>query len=253
MHIKDLIVTGDARVLGKFKADNTLIPIASGGTGQTSRADAITTLFGLGGNPITSTATDTTANWGSLGPGIAFYSTAELITNQPQQYGFILNLPSGRSSEVCQIWHDQPNGNMYHRGGNASNWSGTWRLLLDTSNYTSYVVPKTGGTFSGAVTATSFNASSDKRLKENIESFSNTKSILDLDVKKFDFINGDKNQIGCLAQDLQEICPEIVKEDENGYLAIQENKIVYLLLNEIKQLKTELNSIKEAQLCMQKI
>jgi hypothetical protein len=253
MHIKDLIVTGDARVLGKFKADNTLIPITSGGTGQTSRADAITTLFGLGGNPITSTASDTTANWGSLGPGIAFYSTAGLITDQPQQYGLILNIPSGRSAEVCQIWHNQPSGNMYHRGGNASNWSGSWRCLLDSGNYTSYVVPKTGGTFSGAITAPSFTASSDKRLKENIEPYLCDKSILNLEVKKFDFINGAKNQIGCIAQDLQKICPELVVEGEDGYLSINESKIVYLLLDEVKKLKTELNSIKEAQLCTQKI
>lgn len=247
MHIKDLIVTGDARILGKFNADNTLIPIASGGTGQTTRANAITSLFGLGGNPITSTTNDTTANWGSLGPGIAFYSTAGLITDQPQQYGFILNIPSGRSAEVCQIWHNQPSGNMYHRGGNGNNWSGSWRCLLDSGNYTSYVVPITGGTYSGAITASSFNASSDKRLKENIEPYSCDKSILNLEVKKFDFINGEKNQIGCIAQDLQEICPEIISEDDKGYLSINESKIVYLLLDEVKKLKAEVEELKAKQ------
>jgi hypothetical protein len=124
---------------------------------------------------------------------------------------------------------------MYHRGGNGNNWSGSWRCLLDSSNYTSYVVPITGGTYSGAITAPSFTASSDKRLKENIESYSCDKSILNLEVKKFDFINGTKNQIGCLAQDLQEICPELVKEGEDGYLSIYESKIVYLLLQELKK------------------
>ncbi len=95
------------------------------------------------------------------------------------------------------------------------------------------------GNIQGATVTTT----SDARLKENVVSYTSEKSILDLDVKKFDFINGEKNQIGCIAQDLKEICPEIVSEDENGYLSIQESKIVYLLLNEVKKLKEELEKI----------
>lgn len=104
-------------------------------------------------------------------------------------------------------------------------------------------------TFQGAltvnaqVTANSFYATSDKRLKENITSYKCNKSILDLDVKKYDYINGNKNQIGCLAQDLQEICPELVTEDQNGYLAVNDSKVVYLLLNEVKELKAKLNEL----------
>lgn len=98
---------------------------------------------------------------------------------------------------------------------------------------------------SGEITAVSFNATSDIRKKENIKDYRCEKSILDLPVKKFDFINGPKNQIGCIAQDLREICPEIVQEDEDGYLSIKESKIVYLLLQEVKELKEEINKIKK--------
>lgn len=86
--------------------------------------------------------------------------------------------------------------------------------------------------------AGNFFATSDKRLKENIVPFEYSKSILDLPIKRFDFINGRKNNIGCLAQDLQQLYPELVEENEDGYLSIQENKLVYLLMEEIKQLKT---------------
>ncbi len=95
-----------------------------------------------------------------------------------------------------------------------------------------YFNPKTG-----TLTSTKFNASSDKRLKENFLPFTPKKSILDLPIYTYDFISGAKNQIGCTAQELQEICPEIVDTDENGYLSIQESKIVYLLIDEIKKLK----------------
>lgn len=97
---------------------------------------------------------------------------------------------------------------------------------------------------SGVVTAQSFNALSDRRLKENLSTFECKKSILDLPLYKFDYINGSKNQIGCMAQDLQEICPEIVAQDDNGYLSIKESKIVYLLLDEVKKLKEEVEKLK---------
>lgn len=97
---------------------------------------------------------------------------------------------------------------------------------------------------SGTITATTFNATSDKRLKENIKEFKPQKSILDLPIVEFDFKESAAHQIGCLAQDLQEICPEIVHKDEAGYLSISESKIVYLLIDEVKKLKAEVEELK---------
>lgn len=98
---------------------------------------------------------------------------------------------------------------------------------------------------SGEITAQSFNALSDKRLKENIVEYSPNKSILDLPIYSYNFISDEKKtkKIGCLAQDLREICPEIVKEDDKGYLSIEENKIVYFLLDEIKKLKKRVDEL----------
>lgn len=97
----------------------------------------------------------------------------------------------------------------------------------------------------GTVIAKSFNAVSDKRLKENIVEYSPNKSILDLPIYSYNFISDEKKtkKIGCLAQDLKEICPEIVKEDDKGYLSIEENKIVYLLLDEVKKLKKRVDEL----------
>lgn len=99
---------------------------------------------------------------------------------------------------------------------------------------------------SGRIVARGFGTSSDFRLKQNIKSYKAEKSILDLDVKEFEYINdtAHKKHIGAIAQDVQEICPEIVYEDANGYLNIEENKLVYLLLNEVKELKKEIKRVK---------
>lgn len=95
----------------------------------------------------------------------------------------------------------------------------------------------------GSVTAGSFYATSDRRLKENIEDYVPLKSILDLPIKSFNFKGAKQKQIGCIAQDLQKICPEIVNENSDGYLSIQENKLIYLLLGEVKKLKAELDGL----------
>lgn len=98
----------------------------------------------------------------------------------------------------------------------------------------------------GTMSADAFYALSDARLKENFVPFTSNTSILDLPIYTYDFINSPlKNQIGCKAQDLQQICPEIVHTNEEGYLSIQESKIVYLLIDEIKKLKEEINQLKQ--------
>lgn len=92
--------------------------------------------------------------------------------------------------------------------------------------------------------ANTFYATSDARKKENIVDYVPENSILDLPVKEFNFIGKEEKQIGCLAQDLQQLFPNLVKEDDEGYLSIQENKLVYLLLDEVKKLKAEVEKLK---------
>jgi hypothetical protein len=107
-------------------------------------------------------------------------------------------------------------------------------------------VSGTTGAFDRTVSAESFTAKSDKRLKENLVEYHTPKSILDLPVYKYNFISDEAKteHIGCMAQDLQEVCPEIVSTTNDGYLAIEENKIVYLLLEEVKKLKAEVEELK---------
>ena len=96
------------------------------------------------------------------------------------------------------------------------------------------------------IQAKTFDAISDIRKKTAIQDYTCKKSILDLPIKEFEFIDDETHtkNIGCIAQDLQEICPEIVHEDKDGYLSIEETKLVYLLLQEVKELKKEIKALK---------
>ena len=37
---------------------------------------------------------------------------------------------------------EQANGNLFHRGGNNSGWGGSWKTILDSSNYSNYAAAK---------------------------------------------------------------------------------------------------------------
>ena len=121
-------------------------------------------------------------------------------------------------------------------------WAGNTEL--GNLNKVGKIIGSDNWSTTGSMEASSYNATSDARLKTNIKPFTPSNSILDLPVVEYDFITSGKHAIGCLAQDLQKICPEIVHEDSTGWLTIEESKIVYLLIDEVKKLKEEIKSLK---------
>lgn len=98
-----------------------------------------------GTNTISSPTNDTTSNWGAQGNSVHFYTTTGCLKNQPDQWGYLLNI--GQGAEVHQVWMTQATGNLLHRGGNGNGWSGStsgdgsWRTILDSSNYSDYAIP----------------------------------------------------------------------------------------------------------------
>ena len=98
---------------------------------------------------------------------------------------------------------------------------------------------------SGQIQAASFNAQSDARLKTNIKPFDYHNSILDVPVREYDWKESGEHAIGFVAQELQEVYPELVGEGEDGMLYIKETKLVYLLMEEVKKLKEEVEELKK--------
>ena len=84
---------------------------------------------------ITNTTNDTPANWSNK-PFVNWYSTTGQLTNQPSQYGFLINI--NRNSEIRQIWLTQNGGNVYHRAANSNGWGHQWRTFIDSANIGSY-------------------------------------------------------------------------------------------------------------------
>ena len=111
-----------------------------------------------------------------------------------------------------------------------------------------------GGTFhaNADIVAFSTTVASDEKLKTNIaETKYGLDHILRLEPKEFDWkekLNG-RHDIGFIAQEVQEVVPELVKEVEglNGdesHLSVDYTKVVPILVNAIKELKEEINELK---------
>lgn len=76
-------------------------------------------------------------------------------------------------------------------------------------------------------------AASDIRLKENLEKLD---TIDGINIYKFDYINGAKNQVGVIAQEMQEKCPECVV-DNGDYLAVDYSKLPKEVQARIEELR----------------
>jgi len=93
-------------------------------------------------------------------------------------------------------------------------------------------------------------ASSDKRLKDNLKPIENSlDKVSKLSGYEFDW--NDKQEtyqgkdVGVVAQEVEEVMPEIVTTRDNGYKAVKYEKIVPLLIEAIKELKEEIEELKK--------
>ena len=85
---------------------------------------------------------------------------------------------------------------------------------------------------------------SDRRLKENINYIeSGLDKILALKPAKFDYIDGIKNNIGWIAQDVEEVIPEAVlvnTNDEREYLSLKSDFIIPYLVKAVQELNQKI-------------
>jgi len=94
---------------------------------------------------------------------------------------------------------------------------------------------------------------SDKHLKTNIQTIDNAiAKVMSLDGVTFNWneLAEDKDptvrEPGVIAQQVQQVQPEAVTTRDNGYLAVRYEKLVPLLIEAIKDLKKEIDSLKAA-------
>jgi hypothetical protein len=230
----------------------------SGGTG-------ISVVGGTGGTSGTVTLSLNTASSTSLGGIKIGYS------NNDKNYG--ISLDSNESAYVNVPWvntsHSHSGGTGLSVVGPTGGTSGTVTLSLNTATTTSLGGIKVGDNLNigtdGKLTAKGYTWTTGRTGSNNIMTIDNgqinaahgfyetsdarKKDIqgeLSLD-KAYDFIRNcepilynlkgsDKTQIGLIAQEVKEFFPEIINEDEEGYLSLDYAKLTVIILRVLKDL-----------------
>ncbi|WP_033113903.1 tail fiber domain-containing protein, partial [Aeromonas lacus] len=112
-------------------------------------------------------------------------------------------------------------------------------------------LPLIGGTVNGSVTvngrfrADTVTQSSDLRLKENISPLSSAlDKVLKLNGVNYNLIGRDETSCGFIAQEVQEVIPEVVHTDANGMLSIEYASMVSYLVEAIKDLQAQIDMLK---------
>jgi hypothetical protein len=104
----------------------------------------------------------------------------------------------------------------------------------------------TGVNASGVITATDFNATSDISLKKNIQFIDDPLGkVMQLNGVSFDWKETNKPSIGVIAQELEKVLPELVSQGD--IKSINYNGIIGVLIEAIKELKAEVEELKNAK------
>ena len=99
----------------------------------------------------------------------------------------------------------------------------------------------------GPVIAQSFNTTSDARLKDDIQPINDAlSSVLQLQGKTYRWKEDHhKQDIGLIAQEVEQVFPELVDQDANGFKAIAYSRLTAVLIEAIKEQQGQITTLEK--------
>ena len=105
-------------------------------------------------------------------------------------------------------------------------------------------------TFNGDVNAPNFNTTSDATLKTNVETLTGSlDAVKSLRGVSFDWLENGGSEVGVIAQEVEDVLPDVVNTNEDGIKSVKYGNMVAVLIEAMKEqqaqideLKTQLNS-----------
>ena len=233
---------------------DTPLPVSSGGTNATSLSDkAVLITQDSGDDEVGTAVMDGNGELiigGTAGPAVMAASTlAGTGIDASTGDGTLTLTTSAAQTGISSIYNTS-----LKVGRDAS---GDWIDFGTDDNIKVYLNNveefrlASGGTFhaDGDIVAFSSTVASDMNLKENI---TDTKygldTVMQLRGVEYDWKRKDMgHDVGVLAQEVEEVIPELVKDVDGlrgKFKAVDYNKLVPILIESIKELKTEVDSLK---------
>jgi hypothetical protein len=115
-------------------------------------------------------------------------------------------------------------------------------LGIGTTNATSKLTVSGDLLVTGIITATDFNSASDIKLKENIQRIDNPiDKIIKIDGVRFDWKSDNKPSMGVIAQNIEEVLPELVNGEESK--TVNYNGIIGLLIECVKTQQEQIDEL----------
>ena len=112
------------------------------------------------------------------------------------------------------------------------------------STVASSLAPKDSPVFTGTVTATDFNSTSDASLKENVQDLQHT-AIDSVRPVAFNWKETGEKSYGVIAQELEVVFPELVKTDETGIKSVSYIPLISMLIAKVQYLESEIEKLRE--------
>jgi hypothetical protein len=218
----------------------------------------ITDVNGTAAAPaITGTDTDSGVYFGTNTVSLATGGTAAVIVDSSQ------NLNVGTAITVSGAKLNVSNGTQKFQFGSGIGSGGSFAGNIDLGSSNGFASNVTANTsiahyqfynLNGAVgsivtngSTTTYNTSSDARLKENIQDAESASSLIDsLQVRQFDWKTDSTHQrYGFVAQELLAVAPEAVYQPTNTeeMMAVDYSKLMPMLVKEIQSLRTRIAAL----------
>lgn len=150
------------------------------------------------------------------------------------------NYKSIPTPSVVSFWSKDENNNIFYEYGNVGIGTSLPNYLLTVNG---------NGYFNGnltiidAVTANDFNSLSDKNLKKNIRPIDNSlEKLASINGVSFDWKHTQESSMGVIAQEVEQIFPELVNTAE--YKSVNYNGLIGVLIEAVKELKEEVNELR---------
>jgi len=120
-------------------------------------------------------------------------------------------------------------------------------IFVDTANSRVGVgttVPSTTLQVSGTITCTDINSTSDIKLKENIHSIDNPlDKVMQINGVGFRWKDTKEEALGVIAQDIEEVLPELVKNNEHTK-TVNYNGLIGVLIEAVKEQQRQILELK---------
>jgi len=163
---------------------------------------------------------------------------------------------------------------IYHYGGNSYvQDSGSGQLRLDTNgtdvritktdseymgkfiadggvelfynNSKKFETTSSGVTVTGDVNATNFNSTSDATLKTNVETLTGSlDAVKSLRGVSFDWLEDGSSEVGVIAQEVEDVLPDVVNTNEDGIKSVKYGNMVAVLIEAMKEQQAQIDELK---------